>query len=815
MISESYVDDFICDCSDCEDESYWTCESCSFGCPDTCGDYTDCLASTFNCNDSCVIPKSYVDDSICDCSNCEDEYEWTCESCSSGCPDYCGNFTYCRNIDSYTYGSSSSYHHDGTYECDDGCKILESYVDDSYCDCANCEDESRWTCESCHERCPANHSCGDDWSYCINRETLSQSNSSYLCSDGCTISRQFVNDSYCDCGDCDDEPDWNCDTCAGGCPGGSGCAGYTVCDINVLGVVFYDFLLDCQVSSWQEIIVLVLETLVLMVNLFLVGHLIIQMKREYGDEGRDKMTQFTVLVIVCNVSYVFATILCIQKTYFVFVGWQWCNVSLSSRIFIDIGYIFWEKSIFFAAILVYIIFSLRFERSLNGSMFKSKQLQYYLLFTCLVLVSLWIWSIIASVLYYIPQWDGKIDDKKTVVSYEALENFTSNATNIMLGVYSLFSIIVLALFLLKFGQFLGLVADTKYYASGTTTGTTPDTTSCTSSTTGNTTGDTTCSAIPTTNHEATNCTKSRRQQQYTKYLSSVSRTALLSTIALTSTVVLIIVVTTIWTVVYSDSNYDPYIYEYIGIAYGIDSTINILCLNLNFKHGLKLYNRIGCNKLESGTSKCVLFCFHNCNKYKGKHLESAIHRKRASLELGTATGTPTTVNSNQNNLNKPRTDIGNKNEVGDVSVIPKKSATTMNSCHLVSHRKNKNLETLSQHANDTQYFTKNNDINIDKDCIDNTENNNHTPVLQNNISLVSMPHRKSTLTTAQSGTFALTVTSANGEHRFVTSVDDHLQFRVLVWFAILFSLSESFQYPSSTAMTMCSNMFAIFCVVCG
>ena len=47
--------------------------------------------------------------------------------------------------------------------CDDGCSILDGYVNDNYCDCPECEDEDDWTCSTC--TCPTGcgefYVCGD------------------------------------------------------------------------------------------------------------------------------------------------------------------------------------------------------------------------------------------------------------------------------------------------------------------------------------------------------------------------------------------------------------------------------------------------------------------------------------------------------------------------------------------------------------------------------------------------------------------------------------------------------------------------------
>merc|ERR550539_1206446 len=49
------------------------------------------------------------------------------------------------------------------FVCDDGCDISDSYENDGYCDCANCEDEAAYTCTSCSGGCPTY--CGG-WKRC-------------------------------------------------------------------------------------------------------------------------------------------------------------------------------------------------------------------------------------------------------------------------------------------------------------------------------------------------------------------------------------------------------------------------------------------------------------------------------------------------------------------------------------------------------------------------------------------------------------------------------------------------------------------------
>ena len=52
---------------------------------------------TFSCNDGCPISEDFIDDYYCDCSECEDEANWTCDTCLGGCPTDCYDYTYCSS----------------------------------------------------------------------------------------------------------------------------------------------------------------------------------------------------------------------------------------------------------------------------------------------------------------------------------------------------------------------------------------------------------------------------------------------------------------------------------------------------------------------------------------------------------------------------------------------------------------------------------------------------------------------------------------------------------------------------------------------
>ena len=205
-IYSGWVNDSMCECSNCEDEPHWTCDNCT--CPDSCGDYSFCGDTVFVCNDGCEIYAGYENDDWCDCNDCEDESQWSCDNCT--CPDTCGEWYYC-----------GEWIIDDPFVCDDGCQIYSEYENDGWCDCSECEDEDYYTCESCG--CPTQ--CYD-YVYCGNGYGC---NNTFSCSDGCNVPCDWVNDNYCDCSDCGDEisTGHDCDSC-GGCP--TDCGDWIFCD---------------------------------------------------------------------------------------------------------------------------------------------------------------------------------------------------------------------------------------------------------------------------------------------------------------------------------------------------------------------------------------------------------------------------------------------------------------------------------------------------------------------------------------------------------------------------------------------------------
>ena len=51
-------------------------------------------------------------------------------------------------------------------------------------------------------------------------------------------------------------------------------------------------------------------------------------------------------------------------------------------------------------------------------------------------------------------------------------------------------------------------------------------------------------------------------------------------------------------------------FEFVILYLNIDSTINILCVNLQYSYAIPLYQRLKCYKLEKATKKCIVKCYN-------------------------------------------------------------------------------------------------------------------------------------------------------------------------------------------------------------
>ena len=478
------------------------------------------------------------------------------------------------------------------FQCDDGCDIPDDFVNDDWCDCLGCDDETNWTCDTC-----SSNGCSDgcqEAQPCFNVTLNIFGNLTYTCSDGCTIPSFFVNDSYCDCSDCEDELEFTCSTCFEGCPEPDVC----IFDVTWDGDIYFwyclavyedsfdGFLLDCKMG-WQEGILLALDGFLLFISLSAVTYFTYKM---FHKKNKHKLqVKLKVLVTICNIVYLLCLALNIQKTYLSFMAvgcylylYYWEN---TFTIVFDITQMIWRRLFIFAFIIVYMTFAIRLENALKNSMFESKKLNYYLRFSYILLIIVWIWGMIWTFFLFSQYWNG---DKNTYDIHDTAlidYNFLTNdwiviSSTISLEICCLFSLIGMILFIYKFKQVVVCVAGQFDNGAG------------------------------------------KKPSQF--FESIISKTTLLGILALVSTLTVVIVEWT-WKM-------DFYTQQIFGVILSIDSMINIFCLNLNYDHSKSMYNKCNCGKMEKTIKLCVL-C-PTCTVAKMTRL--SIHQTTISSETDTA-----------------------------------------------------------------------------------------------------------------------------------------------------------------------------------
>ena len=62
--------------------------------------------SYFACDDGCPLEEDFINDGECDCSECEDEDHYNCNTCAGGCPTDCDGYTSCVGSTSEPESSS-------------------------------------------------------------------------------------------------------------------------------------------------------------------------------------------------------------------------------------------------------------------------------------------------------------------------------------------------------------------------------------------------------------------------------------------------------------------------------------------------------------------------------------------------------------------------------------------------------------------------------------------------------------------------------------------------------------------------------------
>eukprot|EP00435_Cladocopium_sp_Y103_P016218 s2906_g4.t1 len=275
-ISIFSLNDASCDCPGCEDESNFTCDTCVSGCPtnQTCHNqyYYGCEYRLLSCpgtelsgsDFTCFIPASYLNDNFCDCPDCTDEVAWDCGNCSSGCRSTCVNPQFLEwdergtNQQRAVNCFGQQFNLNFAVQCPGyparsgfpatklGCAIPYAALNDNRCDCPTCRDEAFEDCEvgvcsssvfcspggvnslicKCPSSCGEPTSCagkctGDPLLYgtgALNRVPPQlPPECIYFCPGAfCGKHVQILNNSVCDCVNCEDEANWSCDTCQ--CP---------------------------------------------------------------------------------------------------------------------------------------------------------------------------------------------------------------------------------------------------------------------------------------------------------------------------------------------------------------------------------------------------------------------------------------------------------------------------------------------------------------------------------------------------------------------------------------------------------------------
>ena len=148
-ISRYGLNDGNCDCPDCADENNFTCDTCVSGCPTsrTCHNQFlyPCEYRIFGCGDDPRFPSRFIassalNDNFCDCPDCSDEEAWDCNNCSSGC----GSSQKAINCFGQQFNLNFSIQcpgypaHSGSPAIKLGCAINYAALNDNNCDCPTC-----------------------------------------------------------------------------------------------------------------------------------------------------------------------------------------------------------------------------------------------------------------------------------------------------------------------------------------------------------------------------------------------------------------------------------------------------------------------------------------------------------------------------------------------------------------------------------------------------------------------------------------------------------------------------------------------------
>ena len=157
-IFKNKVNDLRCDCPNCEDEADAGLDCAQCDCPAFCGQTPEVPVCKFACPSSgCLIDPALVGDGSCNCPDCEDEAAqgFVCDTKPGGfckCPTGCGPQQVFPCIAPAPPTPPPPPPSGSPFACGGGCEVTQSDVDDDYCDCPDCRDETLHTCDDC--TCP-------------------------------------------------------------------------------------------------------------------------------------------------------------------------------------------------------------------------------------------------------------------------------------------------------------------------------------------------------------------------------------------------------------------------------------------------------------------------------------------------------------------------------------------------------------------------------------------------------------------------------------------------------------------------------------
>ena len=398
-------------------------------------------------------------------------------------------------------------------------------------------------------------------------------------SSSCEIPDDWVNDRFCDCPQCDDESYLNCDICQ--CP--TQCGDYYLCLTSGNNVTFeyeYDtdvyqsFLYDCKIGS-QEGLLLSLEIFCFVICCCLVIFFCTKICKKTNKNHLSM--RFKILVLTCNILYLFVTFLSFAVSYtWLLLG---CQDYISGETYLTVLYL-WRNISYFVYILTYLNFCQRFIYSLKDSLFELTKMKYFLYFCNVMLFLIFFWVFIdASILYVISikaQSDPSVYEDEFAVNHESYRHFFYHfRINLVQRTYIAASIIAMVLFIYKFRQVV-------IFTSSSDLRVTP--------------------SVP-------NVTSHGKHGE--KLVSVVSRTTVLMTFALSSTVLLLIASMIVYQVFNGATEFFSY---YINVGVGIDSSINVLCLNLQYPYSAAFYQRLKCDKIQKTARRCILWCYYEEDK---------------------------------------------------------------------------------------------------------------------------------------------------------------------------------------------------------